>query len=351
MKKKEKVKPRSCKLADRASVKNRLFNYYFKEMEEKTTEYKKSHNSIVNFCLAQSKLKLNKSDLINKILELSYFYDKNFTGNKDFMHIPTIGQVASNLLNYPILLASRKLENGSDDIIGITTIKYEKNSNLSDNPYFPTCNENVLSITGVLTQNTELCQSTDRIYGIGKELYKSSIRAAIKLNQDEPIRLICKIDCRNDKSFYALTKATTELQNEGYDICSYITGYYEIYNNKKELIEAPTFILEIDLNKNKYKNTSATFSYIHCSGKNLNKDLSKQINKNVTEEKIHLNIVGSNQVVYHSIKPINTKNVILDIGNSAEGNNRVPCLNPVLEYAMVGKNEKANSINLALAEQ
>ena len=174
MKKKEKAKPRSCKLAEKASVKNRVFYYYFKETEEKTEEYNKSHNSFVNFCLAQSKVGSNKGDLINKVLDLSYFYDKNFTGNKDFMHIPSIGQVASNLLHYPIMLATRKQEDGSDEIIGITTIKYENHNDLSENPYYPTVNENVLSITGVLTQNAAMCQDGNRIYGIGKELYKSS---------------------------------------------------------------------------------------------------------------------------------------------------------------------------------
>lgn len=348
MKKKEKAKPRSSKLADKASIQNKVFNYYFKETEEKTAEYNKSHNSFVNFCLAQSKLSPNKGDLINKVLDLSYFYDKNFTGNKDFMHIPTFGQVATNLLHYPVLLASRKLENGSNDIIGITTIKYEKHNDLSENPYFPTANENVLSITGVLTQSAAMSQDGNRIYGIGKELYKSSIRAAIKLNQAEPIRLICEIDCRNDKSLNAVTKAVSDLQEEGFDISSYIVGYYEIFNNHNELSEAPTFILEINLNDNKYQNTSAHFSYVHCKANQLYDGLASQIREKVIEKKRYINLVGSSHVIYHAVKPINTKNIQLDIGHSADGNNRKPCLNPVLEYSMSGK---TNTNNLALAEQ
>ena len=346
MKKKEKARPRSCKLAKEASIQKRVFDYYFKEMEEKTEEYNKSHNSFVNFELAQTKTRANKSDLINKVLDLSYFYDTNFIGNKDFMHIPSFGQVASNLLHYPILLATQKMNDGSDDILGITTIKYEKHNDLKENPYFPTRDENVLSITGVLTKSAA---SNDRVRGIGKELYKSAIKAAVNLNQEKRIRLVCEIDCRNERSMNAITKAVIDLQDEGYNISSYITGYYEIYNKQKQLVEAPTFILEVNLNSNKYENTYAEFSYAHCKSQRLYADLVKQIKDNVKEQRRYLNIVGQNQVVYHSIKPINTQNIDLFVGNSAEGNERTPRLNPVLEYVMSRKT-KEDTANFALAE-
>ena len=349
MKKKEKAKPRSCKLAEKASVKNRVFYYYFKETEEKTEEYNKSHNSFVNFCLAQSKVGSNKGDLINKVLDLSYFYDKNFTGNKDFMHIPSFGQVANNLLHYPVMLATQKLPDGSDDIIGVTTVKFEKHKDLKENPYFPTRDENVLSITGVLTKAAQNCDINNRVYGIGKELYKSAIKAAVKLNQEKRIRLICEIDCRNDKSLNAITKAVMDLQEEGYSISSYITGYYEIYNKQKQLVEAPTFLLEVNLNSNKYENTYAEFSYAHCKSQRLYSDLVKEIKEEVKEQRRYLNIVGSNQVIYHSIKPINTKNIKLDVAGTSDGNERTPRLNPVLEFVMSRKT-KDDTANLALAE-
>ena len=345
MKKQEKAKPRSGKLEE-ASFKKEVFKKYAVEMEEKTEEYNKSHNSNVSFYLAQHIA--NKSDLINKVLDLSYFYDKNFVGNVDFMHIPNFSQVASNLLHYPILIASKKDFDGSDEILGVTTIKFEKNLNLSDNPYFPTRDENVLSITGVLTRNNEV-NNLPRIRGIGKELYKSAIRSAIKLNQERRIRLICEIDCRNEKSLSAITKAVKDLQNEGHDISSFITGYYEIYNKQKQLIEAPTFIIEVNLNCNKYENTYADFSYINCKSQRLNYDLLKEIKEQVNITRRYLNVSGKNQVVYNKIEPINIQNVSIEAGMSAEGNDRVPRLKPVLEYVM-SKKSKDESTNFALAE-
>jgi hypothetical protein len=345
MKKQEKAKPRSSRLEE-ASFKKKVFKNYAIEMEEKTEEYNKSHNSNVNFYLAQHIA--NRSDLINKVLELSYFYDKNFVGNKDFMHIPSFSQVASNLIHYPILVASKNELDGSSDLLGVTTIKFENNESYSDNPYFPSKGENVLSITGVLTRNNE-ASNLPRIRGIGKELYKSAIRSAIKLNQEKRIRLICEIDCRNEKSLSAITKAVKDLQNEGHDICSFITGYYEIYNKQKQLIEAPTFILEVNLNCNKYENTYAEFSFLNCKKQRLNYDLLKEIKEEVNIERRYLNVDGQNHVLYNKVEPINIQNVVIVAGNSADGNERVPRLNPVLEYVM-SKKSKDDTINFAIAE-
>ena len=207
---------------------------------------------------------------------------------------------------------------------------------MKENPLFPTRGETVLSITGVLTKFNNIYNEENRVRGIGKELYKSAIRGAININKKQKIRLICEIDCRNDKSLSAVTKAVKDLQLEGYDICSYITGYYEIYK-KKELLEAPTFIIEIDLNSNKYTEEKVEFSYIHCKSQKLYKDLVKELKKNTTEQKKYSNVVGNKSVYYHSIKPINTENVELEIGTTADGNNRKPSINPVIEYVVSKK--------------
>ena len=45
-----------------------------------------------------------------------------------------------------------KDEYGNDEILGTTTVKFESNKNFTDNPYFPTKDEDILSITGVLTK-------------------------------------------------------------------------------------------------------------------------------------------------------------------------------------------------------
>lgn len=347
MEKKDEAKPRTSTITKEKNFREIMFKYFYKETKRKEKEYNKIHNSNIKFGLIQN---IDSNDnIINKILKLSYFYDRNFTGNKDFMHIPSLSQVAENIFHYPVVVAYRKLENGYNDILGVTTIKFEKNNRLKDNPFFPTRNEIVLSITGVLAKSAQSNDGTTHVRGIGKELYKSAIRAAFNLNKEKKIRLIAEIDCRNQKSMSAITNAVKDLQDEGYEICSYITGFYEIYNKSNILKEAPTFLLEINLNSNKYQDSSANFSYTHCRKEKLNADLAKVIKGIVKEQKISLNKTGKNLVIYHYITPINTQNILMEIGTSADGNNRVPHLTPVINYNQ-SKKTKSSVTELALVE-
>ena len=72
------------------------------------------------------------------------------------MHIPDIRNVADNFVNHPTMMATKKTNDGSEEIIGIATMKFENNNSMNSNPVFPTKNENILFITGVLTKNYEL---------------------------------------------------------------------------------------------------------------------------------------------------------------------------------------------------
>lgn len=335
MKKKKKVKPRKQMFLGN-TLQEKAFNYYIEEMEEITENFKEKYASNIEFNLFQTVSK--KNNVIDMIFNLAYFYDTNFTGNKDFMHIPAINQIAQNFTHFPIMLATQKNQYGVDEILGVTTIKMENNSSITDNPYFPTKNENILSITGVLTKHNAVDRNGNKIKGIGKELYKSAIKGAYELNKEKNIRLICEIDCRNANSLKSISNAVKELQQEGIPVRICIPGYYEIYNKEKTLVEAPTFILEVDLNGEKNISQTVTkFSYLQCNSANLFSDLVQVIQNNTKEKRKYLNIRNKDFVIYHSIKPIDASNVELEIGFTAEGNDRIPISKPVeIEYA-IGK--------------
>ena len=314
-------------LLEEAILKERVFQQYLSEMEDRTENYNNSHETKINFNIAQSGA---KRDFINQALNISYFYDRNFTGNKDFMHTPNFTQVATNFVRYPIMLATKESGDGSKEIVGATTIKYQRNQDLSDNPYFPTKGENVLMITGVLSQDNSLVEEKDKVYGVGKELYKSSIKGAIALNKHEKMRLVCEIDCRNINSLNSIKKAVKELNDEGIKVDAFLRGYYEIVNQFRRIVEAPTFMIEFDLNGKKVDSEKTIFSYIDCRQKRLFPDLDKVIKSNTNEIMQFITLDNDNVVVYHETEVINVNDIELAVGTSAEGNDRIPVYNPVV---------------------
>lgn len=316
MNKKKKSKPRMQR-----SLNETVFKKYLKEMEEI-----KSYSNI-RFSLVQT---LPKNKILDSVLNLTYFYDQNFLGNQDFMHIPDVSQVCQNLLKYPIILASHKNEFGLEEIVGATTIKIENNRKITDNPFFPTKDENILSITGILAKQNVYDILENKVKGIGRQLFKSAIRGAYEINKEQKVRLICEIDCRNVKSFHALRKAVQDLQNENMNISLNLVGYYEIINTNKNLEEAPTFLFEIDLNqKVKLNNEKTMFSYLNLNSTDLFLKLAYIIEKNTKQTHSYLNIVGKNLVVYHQIKLINAFDMEIEPGKTADGNDRIPKVKPV----------------------
>ena len=95
-KKKKKPKSSSHLSSLNVSMRKAAFRYYNEEMEEITEKFKQKNQNADNtkFYLFQSLG--SKSKVIDNIFKLAYFYDTNFTGNKDFMHIPNIKQITQN---------------------------------------------------------------------------------------------------------------------------------------------------------------------------------------------------------------------------------------------------------------
>lgn len=331
MKAKKKERPRENDNILSESTRSYIFKQFRKELDTKTKKYKEEKGLDISFDICQDNS--NPNELVSSIFNLAYFYDENFLGNKDFIHIPAITQIANNMLKYPVILASRKELDGSNEILGATTIKMENNNSITKNPYFPTKNQNVLSITGVLSK-PNVYQGDTKIRGIGKELYKSSIQSAIEVNKEKNIRLICEIDVRNTNSFNSICNAVRELRDEGTDVQLFIAGYYEIFGKNKKMVEAPTFILELDLDGTKSLDENhVDFSYLDSDLNNLYDDLSSKVRAQVKETKRYINMKNSNSIVYHSIKPINALNVSIEVGLTAEGNDRKRELSPIqIEY-------------------
>lgn len=336
MKKQKKERPRSNEEIDKVT-KQKIFKTYIKEMEEKTEKFKIQNEPSINFHLFQSIR--NKELVRDSIFDLAYFYDSNFTCNKDFMYVINISNILSNILRFPIILVTRKNEYGKDEILGATTIKIENNKSILDNPYFPTVDEDVLSITGILTKKEIKDKNGNKIKGLGKELFKSAIKGAYNINKEKKIRLVCEVDCRNKNSLYSISKAVKELREENLNVQIYLTGYYEIYNYSKVIFEPPTFLLEIDLNNEKNLNNNLTnFDYTNCQSTNLYSDLRNIICSNTEEIKRYVNFLNDRKVIYHQIRPLNCINITIDVGTSADGNDRIPMLNTI-------QLEPANHIN------
>lgn len=319
----DKGKPRQC----RAYLRNMIFNYYKKEMEVQNKKFTEENTNLcnINFKLLQT-LK-NEEKIDSAVLNIANFYNENYVGNKDFIHIPRLKDVIENATKYPVILAAKGNEFDDENLLGVTTVKMENNKNITDNPYFPTKEENVLSITGILTKfNTLTNNGQNRIKGIGKALFKTVIRGAYYINKKEKIRLICEIDCRNKNSLKSISNAVRELQLENISVQIVIDGYYEIIGRQKRLKEAPTFVLEIVLNGNrKFDSNIIKFSYLNCEGNDLLQNIAKVIKNNSQELKRYINI-KKDVIIYHKIRPINALNVEIEVGKSANGNNRIPLM-------------------------
>ena len=317
-------KPRSL-----ISFKEKIFNAYLKEMKVKTEEFSKIDEKI-NFHLLQNE---NTENYNFKIFKVAYFYDRNFISNKDFIHIPNFYEIAKNLNKYPILTAT----NEKNEICGLTTIKYQRNSDFNINPYFPIPNVNVLSITGILTR------LNSKVPHIGRNLYESAIMGAYNLYKMEDFKLICEIDCRNINSIRSLTNAVRELQLKNINVELVIAGYYEIYKNKY-LKEAPTFMFEIKFNKNKTKTEKEVcFSFEDCDDFNVLDNISKRIYSNVNIKRTYITYKNNQIIIYNTIKPINAFNIKVLPGTTAMHNYRVPRfanLSKVYSYEPIYENSK-----------
>lgn len=191
---------------------------------------------------------LQFSDLAKQwdsVYNIADFYNKNWLGNVDFMHIPDFYQTLENCMKYPIIIAREK---GKDELLGISAIKYDENAEGQVDPYFPEKDAKYFSITGILTKRNNPHR------GIGKKIYEIALRGAHNYEKYYPgTRIMCVIDCRNNNSLRALASAVGNINansivGEGKELPANILGYYELRDkDKNALLEAPTLVMEVGL--------------------------------------------------------------------------------------------------------
>lgn len=300
-------------------------NHVCKEINEEN-DRNNPNNSVEYEVLQLSDLAKDK-DIVRKIAS---FYNVNWTGNRDFMHIPDVVQVASNARKYPIIIAREK---GSNKIIGISTIKYSENDENSQDPYFPESDAQFFSVTGILTRKG------NTVKGIGKKIYEIAVRGVYDYEKEYPgTRLMCVVDCRNRQSLEALAFAVENVNNNskvgaGNVLPANVMAYYELKTEKGEkLLEAPTLVLEVGLNPQSEaaKLEEEHINYEKQENEPLFETLVKSLRNQFKKYGLKEPVVGVDKdegakVLFYPLNGnCHIKNVKIHPGDTAKGNDRVP---------------------------
>ncbi len=326
---------------------------------ERTTDDYKSINPNVRFCLYQDIEKYEEQPFCP--YDIVRFYNMNWTGNKDFMHIPNFNEVLEYIESYPIIIAYDTL---TKDLLGISILKYNEITNNHIDPYFPEPGAKYFSMTGILT-NPE--NSKNGLRGIGNKIYEIEL-ASILFYKEFPgckdTRVVCVIDCRNKHSIFALNKAVEDLGKSfkmdrlKMEFPVSVVACYYIIGNNKELTEAPTLVMEVGLDPKREKEAIPR-KLIFNQETNLNESLLKTVFQSFaidTSKEISFNkdmkLDGVNVVYVRFEKDANQlKNFSTIITNDTEkGNDRIPLTELEIVSQIAGDNaiEKPKIKKLAL---
>ena len=253
--------------------------------------------------------------------KIADFYNRNWLGNADFMHIPNFKQVKYNCDHYPIIIARVK---DTKEIIGISTIKYDENKDNKVDPYYPFYDEKYFSITGILTKK-------DSHYrGIGKKIYEIAIRGYHKFNEIyNDTSLTCVIDCRNKNSINAIYAATKKINTENlapFQVASKIVGFYTVTDPNHNMLEAPTIVVKINDDEISCEKRD-TLEYIKPNDGDLFRALLITLKNYLQSEYIKKPIINIDEeagiVSYYEI---NNSKVLPNVisNNTEDGNDRIP---------------------------
>lgn len=277
---------------------------------------------------------LQFSDLAKKwdsVYNIADFYNHNWLGNVDFMHIPDFSQTLENCKNYPIIIAR---EEGKDEILGISTIKYDENKEGNIDPYFPEEDAKYFSVTGILTKRNNVHR------GIGKKIYEIAIRGAHNYEKYYPgTRIMCVIDCRNRQSLRALASAVENINSNGYvgegkELPAHILGYYELRDKKEnKLLEAPTLVMEVGLDEkeNEGKINNETIDYVHKEGEELFDNLLSTLKGKLGKYGINSPVIQEDtdcgMVYFYSLEDrenCRLQGIKINSNGTEKGNDRIP---------------------------
>ena len=246
------------------------------------------------------------------------FYNYNWTGNVDFMHIPDFNQVLYNCNKFPIIIARDK---GTKEIMGISTIKYDENTKGTIDPYFPIDGEKFFSITGILTKKDNPHK------GVGKRIYEIAMRGYYEFNKVyHDTRLLCVIDCRNKNSINAVYSATERINRKrdlDDPLTSRIISYYLVTDEDNNMLEAPTIVVET-----KSSDTYSTLDRPTVEYKRREREQFISLLKTLrsalsNEQEPIINMDEAGIVSYYELDDNSVLPVVIPNGTE-QGNDRVP---------------------------
>ena len=304
-----------------------------KSINEKTKTANPS-SKLVYEVLQLSDLAKNAQNNPRKLIKaIADFYNLNWKGNADFMHIPNYEQVMDNISKYPIIIAR---ERDSEDILAISTIKYDENSPEHFDSYFPFPDAKYFSVTGILTRPKTPYK------GMGKKIYEIALKGAFQYNKQYPgTRLMFVVDARNHPSLNACSSAVKNINNEEYvgegqGLPANIIGFYELYgkkyNRKNHLAEAPTIVCEVELtptDKSFLPEKGVTLRFYPESNLPLLRSIQHKATTKLRNFKIESPIINTDHdagtVYFYKLgKPCGIVHSHIVAGKTTKGNDREP---------------------------
>ncbi len=246
--------------------------------------------------------------------KIAEFYNQNWVGNVDFMHIPSFEQVEYNCKTYPTIIAREK---DTKEIVGISTLKYEENSKYVEDPYYPILHEKYFSITGILTK----MDNPHR--GVGKKIYEICLKGHYAFNKVfNDTSIMCVIDCRNKNSLNALNSAAERLNDSVEEnMVAKISGYYVLTDDCGKMIEAPTVVLKVE--EDKKRDEQRSVMEFNDDGNDLFKSLLTTLEDeftDVSEPVINMD-EGTGLVSYYHVRNYHSLPKVISNGTE-KGNNR-----------------------------
>lgn len=296
---------------------NRSYSYLANMCEKVSAEYLDVKFSVVQ-CDPNFQDPLTMAGLLR---DISDFYNENWLGNADYIHIPDVKKVLDNYLKYPIIMAYRETPDGDIDILGIATLKYYQNTQTDVNPYYPIPNKRFFEVTGILTK-----QDSD-VKNIGKRIYEILIEALEEYKKVLPeFDVIFVADCRNYMSINGARGGARYLREEyNKEAFGKIIGFYTVRNQGK-LVEAPTFVAKFEFGNREYSN-DITFAYEEAEDlfEGMIGTLKNSLANNQIKPGIHT-MDEECSVTYYGLEDdrINLDNITIIPNGTDKGNDRIP---------------------------
>lgn len=275
----------------------------------------------VKFCVLQCEPKFQNFLYLTRIIdEISDFYNENWLGNADYIHIPDSRTILENYLKYPIILAYQEI-NGFIDILGVATIKYFENSLGCINPYYPIIGKRYFEVTGILVKQN------NNIKNIGKHIYEIVLEALKKYKNILPdFDVIFVADCRNYMSINGARGGAKYLRETVHtSIYGNIIGFYTLKRNQ-ELVEAPTFITKFCFDDYKAgKNIIFDYKNDYPLFESLTNNLFDTLKDKGIKKKID-NLDGDGLVSFYELEEqdVNLDGVTILTNGTELGNDRTP---------------------------